>query len=404
MMSFCTEQESIYKNTAVVGCGAAGGLASVLLVKNPYNNVTAFDTREPFSTLLPTGGGRCNITNAKGDVNEFVKNYPRGEKFLISVFSRFNQEQTRQLFTSLGVKTYVQEDYRVFPVSDSALKTVQTLKKHLETSNFSLKKEKVIDIRKSNKEFFIKTNLSEYQFDSVILATGGKGGFELASKLGHNIIECRPSLFSLDILEKEFYSLAGLSFKNVQITVVKSNKKNNCASGDLMFSHKSITGPAVFKISSLNAYTDFNIENPLELTLKLSDITKEEIDKIISENLKKTVKNVFSLIVPSRFISLILQKNNIDGSKQTAQMKKSEKEFLINSITNLKLHAVSKIKDSEIVTAGGIDLKEIDNRTMQSKIVKGLYCIGEILDIDGFTGGYNLQNCWSGAYICSLNI
>ena len=135
------EQESIYKNIAIIGCGAAGGLAAVLLSKNPYNKVTAFDTKEPFSTLLPTGGGRCNLTNAEKDVKEFVRNYPRGEKFLISVFSKFGQEKTRELFKDLGIKTYVQEDKRVFPISDSSQKTIQIFNKHLDVSNFKHIKE-----------------------------------------------------------------------------------------------------------------------------------------------------------------------------------------------------------------------------------------------------------------------
>ena len=120
-------QESTYKNIAIIGCGAAGGFAAVLLCKNPYNKVMAFDIKEPFSTLLPTGGGRCNLTYDEKDVREFVKKYPRGEKFLISVFSKFGQEKTRELFKDLGIKTYVQEDKRVFPISNSSQKTIQTL-------------------------------------------------------------------------------------------------------------------------------------------------------------------------------------------------------------------------------------------------------------------------------------
>ena len=392
-------QESIYKNIAVIGCGAAGGLVSVLLSKNPYVKVTAFDIKEPFTTLLPTGGGRCNLTYDEADVREFVKNYPRGEKFLLSVFSRFGLEKTRALFKDLGVKTYVQNDKRVFPVSDSSQKTIQILQKHLQASNFSLVKEKVIDISKENNKFFVVTNENEYEFDNVVISTGGRGnGFELAKKMRHSIITPMPSLCALDVKEKFLYNLSGLSFKNVEIKSNIGKKKLQTVFGDILFSHKAITGPVIFKVSALSAFD--NIEE-LEITIKLVDISQDEIEINIKENQRRTIKNVFSKFVPESYINAILTEYKIDGNKQVAQIKKQEKEILINSILSLKVHAISRIKDSEIVTAGGVDLKEIDSKTMQSKIVDGLYFCGEVLNIDAYTGGFNLQNCWSTAYIVS---
>ena len=391
-------QESTYKNIAIIGCGAAGGFAAVLLCKNPYNKVMAFDIKEPFSTLLPTGGGRCNLTYDEKDVREFVKNYPRGEKFLISVFSKFGQEKTRDLFKDLGIKTYVQEDKRVFPISNSSQKTIQTLNRHLETSNFKHIKEKVISIKKEDK-FLVKSEKNEYAFDYVIITTGGRGnGFELAKNLGHNIIEPNPSLCAIDIEEKYLYSLSGLSFKNVEIKSNIGKKKFPTIYGDILFSHKAITGPAIFKVSALSAFD--NIEE-LEMTIKLVDISEEKIEKYIKENQKKTIKNVFSKFAPESYINAILDEHKIDGNKQTAQIKKQEKEILINSLLRLKLHAKTRLKDSEIVTAGGVDLKEIDSKTMQSKIIENLYFAGEILNIDAYTGGFNLQNCWSTAFIAS---
>ena len=394
-------QESIYKNIAIIGCGAAGGLAAVLLCKNPYNKVTAFDVKEPFSTLLPTGGGRCNLTNDEKDVREFVKNYPRGEKFLISVFSKFGQEKTRELFKDLGIKTYVQEDKRVFPISNSSQKTIQTLNKHLETSNFKHIKEKVVSIKKEDK-FVVKSEKEEYIFDYIIITTGGRGnGFEIAKNLGHNIIEPKPSLCAIDVKENFLYALSGLSFKNVEIQSKLGKKKLPTVYGDILFSHKAITGPAIFKVSALSAFD--NIEE-LEITIKLIDSSEEKIEKHIKENQKKTIKNVFSKFAPESYVNAILDEHKIDGNKQTAQIKKQEKEILINSLLALRLHAKSRLKDSEIVTAGGIDLKEIDSKTMQSKLVDGLYFAGEILNIDAYTGGFNLQNCWSTAFIVAQDL
>lgn len=397
------EQELIYRNIAVIGCGAAGGLVSVLLSKNPELNVTAFDVKEPFSTLLPTGGGRCNLTYNEDDVRLFVKNYPRGEKFLMSVFSKFGQAKTRELFNDLGIKTYVQQDNRVFPITDSSLKTIQTLRKHLETSNFIFKKEEVIDVVKNEDLFVVKTPNNEYSFDAVVITTGGRGnGCDIAKKFGHKIIELKPSLSALDINEKELYSLSGLSFKNVEANFKIGKKKYSCL-GDFLFTHKSISGPCVFKISSETAYENFDEKNPLEISFRFANCSIEQIEEEIKNNPKKTIKNVFSKFAPESYISVIMQMYNIEQLKQTAQIKKSEKEILVNSLLGFKLHAVKRIKDSEIVTAGGVDLNEINSKTMESKIISGLFFAGEVLNIDAYTGGFNLQNAWSGAYIISNN-
>ena len=396
MMFTSMEQESTSK-IAVIGLGAAGGLASVLLCKNPYNQVLGFDIKEPFTTLLPTGGGRCNLSNATYDIRDLVKNYPRGEKFLLSVFSKFGVEKTISLFEDLGVKTYVQDDNRIFPESNSSKQVIAALQKHLKISNFSHIKESVDSIEKSEDKFIIN---KKYAVDKVIIATGGKGtGYELAKKLGHNIIPIKPSLTSLDISEKYLYKLSGLTLKDVDASF---NKK--FVSGDLLFAHKFLTGPLIFKISALTAFDEISFEKSLEIKLNLTGLTKEEIGEEIKNNSKKTIKNVFSKFISESFINEILSANNIDGTKQTAQIKKEEKEILINSLINLKLHVVSRIKNSEIVSAGGINTDEINVKTMESKIVKGLYFIGEILNIDGFTGGYNLQACWSEAFITANNI
>ena len=206
---------------------------------------------------------------------------------------------------------------------------------------------------------------------------------------------------AIDIEEKYLYSLSGLSFKNVEIQSKLGKKKLPTAYGDILFSHKAITGPAIFKVSALSAFD--NIEE-LEITIKLIDSSEEKIEKHIKENQKKTIKNVFSKFAPESYVNAILDEHKIDGNKQTAQIKKQEKEILINSLLALRLHAKSRLKDSEIVTAGGIDLKEIDSKTMQSKLVDGLYFAGEILNIDAYTGGFNLQNCWSTAFIVAQDL
>lgn len=390
------------KRIAVIGCGAAGGMVSLLLSKNPYCSVVAFDLKEPFSTLLPTGGGRCNLTHCKDDVREFVKNYPRGEKFLISVFSKFDYKQTRKLFSDLGIKTYVQEDNRVFPVSNSSLQTVKILNSHLNNSNFQHKKEKVIFVEKVNDIFFVHTDCGKYEFDKVVLSTGGKGeGHRIAKNFGHNIISPKPALTSLDVKEKFLYKLSGMTFKNVSATIKFAGKKFPHVSGDILFSHKSITGPCVFKVSSLCAFEEFNENSPLEITFDLIENSVDDIEREIKNNAKKSVKNVFSKFAPENFITEILNFYEINADKQISQIKKNEKQFLINSLKAFKVYATGRIKGSEIVMAGGVDLNEVNSKNFESKIIPGLYFAGEILNIDAFTGGFNLQNCWSAAYIIS---
>lgn len=402
-MSFYTEQESTYKRVGVIGCGAAGGFVSVLLLKNPYIKITSFDIKEPFSSLIPTGGGRCNISFNEPDIKEFVKNYPRGEKFLLSVFSKFDVTSTLKLFSDLGIKTYSQEDKRIFPVSESSKKTVEILSKHLISDNFSFIKERVKNVQKSNDVFIVKTDKEEFTFDTLIVATGGKGsGFDIAREFEHNIIELKPSLCSIDVREKFLYNLPGMTFKNVRINF-KTDKKQEIY-GDILFTDKSITGPGIFKVSALSAYYAYDEKNPLTIKIKLIDTEKELIEKAISTNQRKSIKSVFSEFAPENLIRIFCEEYNIDLSKQVSQIKKEEKNKLISSLLELELHVISRIKGSEIVTAGGVDLKEIDAKTMMSKKVENLYFIGEMLNIDGFTGGFNLQNCWSGAYLCARNI
>lgn len=396
------EQESTYKNIAIVGFGAAGGFAAILACKNPCLKITVFDEKEPFSTLLPTGGGRCNLTYDEADIKEFAKNYPRGEKFLLSVFSKINQTKTRTLFKDLGIKTYVQQDKRVFPVSDSSKTLINDLKKHLNNVNHI--KENVTEIKKENDVFTVQTQNKTYTFDAVILTTGGKGnGFKLAKTLGHNIIKPKPSLTALNIKENYLYNLSGLSFKNVEITSKLGKKKFPICTGDILFTHQSLSGPCIFKVSALTAFEDLNENTPLEVTIKLVDATKEEIENYISKNTKKTIKNVFCAFTPESYINEILKANGIDGAKQISQIKKVEKEILINSLISLKLNVTGRKQGSEIVTAGGVDINEVNSKTMESKLIKGFYFAGEILNIDGFTGGFNLQNCWSTAYVAVCN-
>lgn len=395
------------EETIIIGAGPSGTLAAIFLAQNTSNSITVFESKKPLETLLPTGGGRCNITYYETDNRELVKHYPRGEKFLLSVFSKFDVLSTIEFFESIGINTYIQDDSRVFPTSDSSKEVACVLRYLLKKYKINIKYEKVTSIFKENNLFVVQTEKNKHYYaHNCIISTGGKGnGFDIAKKLGHTIIETKSALTALQIKNSEFYSLSGLTLKNVFIEAYLNSKKISQASGDLLFTHKSISGPAVFKTSSLNTYNDFNIHNPLVLKIKLTTKTEDELLSILDNEIKqhphKSARNIFTRIIPKRLLELLLNNSKINIEKEIIQLSKKEKNALINSLTELTIEAVKKYPGEEIVTAGGISLDEINAKTMESKLVSNLYFCGEVINVDGFTGGFNLQNCWSTAFVCA---
>lgn len=399
------------QRTGIIGAGPAGSLAAIFLAQmSPDHEITLFDGTEPLSTLLPTGGGRCNLTYYESDNKELAKFYPRGEKFLLSVFSKFNSLNTIEFFESIGIPTFVQDDSRVFPTSESSKEVAKVLKCLIQKYSIKVIREKVEDLSRENDLFLVKTNAKKHSyFHNIVIATGGKGnGFELAKKLGHKIEEPKAALSPLKIKETEFYELSGLTLKNISITAFFKNKKISKVYDDMLFTHKSITGPAIYKTSSLCAYSNFNEATPLRLSINITNLTEEEIDYFVKEaintNPHKTVKNVFSKLAPKRLLELILKINKIDENKEITHLSKKEKSIIIKNLTELELNAITKTTGEEIVTAGGISLNEINSKDMSSKIIPNLYFCGEVINVDGFTGGFNLQNCWSTAFVCADGI
>lgn len=400
---------NLNKNVAVIGAGPAGALCAILLSRFTDLNIVIFDNKPLLHSILPTGGGRCNLSYYEPDIKELVKNYPRGEKFLLSLFSKFNVFDTISLFEELGIKTYVQDDLRIFPKAESSKKVADILIRHIEKSSIVFQNEKVSSVQKEKDSFGVATEKSHYKFDYVILATGGRGnGFDIAKALGHKIEPLRPSLAPLGIREKEFYLLSGLTLKDIWADVYFKNSKLFTTCGDLLFAHKSITGPLVFKVSSLAAYLDFSDSEPLVLKMNISNLSEEELTQFIEDNIKshphKTIINTFSKLINKNLLNIILKNNNIDSEKQIVHINKREKAVLIRGLNAFELNLTARVNGGEIVTAGGVSLDEINPKTMESKILKGLYLIGEVINVDGFTGGFNLQNCWSCAYVCAKGL
>jgi len=393
----------------IVGGGPAGAMAAIIASQNLENNVYVFDKSIILNTILPTGGGRCNLAYAEYNFKELAKFYPRGEKFLYSVFSRFSTAETIDFFEKIGIKTYVQNDNRIFPITDSAKDVKQALLKQFEKKNIKKVFEKVVDIQKNDAGFVVKTDKNTHYFDKVVIATGGRGnGQNLAKNLGHNVIDLKPALSSLITKEKDFLDVAGISLKGIFAEVFFENKKIKSLNGDFLFTHTGISGPLVYKISSYCAYLGYNKNNPLKIVFNLVGQNFKEFDAslltLLKVNAQKDVVNVLTDFVPKNLAMTILKKENINPQVKSGQLSKQNREAISKELTGLTFNAIDITKGEEIVTAGGVDLKEIDSKTMESKLISGLYFCGEVVNIDGLTGGFNLQNCWSTGYIAGQNL
>lgn len=389
---FCMVQESTSnKSVAIIGAGPAGCVCAKFLKNNGFCPII-FDKGKYLRTILPTGGGRCNLAHAEFDFKNLTKNYPRGEKFLYSVFSKFGTEDAIQFFKQLGIETYTQEDNRIFPKSNSSRDVQEKLLKALKGCKFV--SEKVLSIEKLDNCYKIITNKSSYAFDVVIVSTGGHGNWDIFNRMDLNIIPPTQALVGL-VTKENFSAISGVSIKNVK-TYGKEFK--NSDNGDIIFTHKGISGPLIYKISSIFARK----EMPYKLVFQL--VKDLDLQAELNKNPHKEIKNLLGQFVPKSFAEFVLE--NLDIEKDTPCHKITGKlrDKIYKKLTTFEVTIISKIPDGEVVTCGGIDLKEINSKTMESKKYPNLYFCGEVLDIDGFCGGFNLQNCWSTAFVVAQSV
>ena len=372
------------KSIAIIGAGASGCICAYYLLKSGFE-VTLFDKGSPLRTLLPTGGGRCNLAHAEYDFKELTKNYPRGEKFLYSIFSRFSTSDTLELFEEMGIKCYAQENYRIFPESNSAKDVRNIILKKINRAKII--KEEISDIKVLDNGFRLKSNKSEYFFTDVILAIGGHSGLDLAEKLHIKIIETKPSLVGLNTKE---------DFKELSGTVVKRGICNGITD-DMLFTHFGISGPLVYTISSIKAFDSMPYKLNIDLAPDLTELQNE-----LNNYPHKEIKNILSKYLPQRLVSYILK--GIDETTKAHQVNGKARDLILNRIHNFEINIIGTNKGEETVTAGGIDLDEINPKTMEVKNIPNLYAIGEVLNIDGFCGGFNLQNAWSTAFVCAQSL
>ena len=417
-------------NVVVVGGGPAGMLAAISAAQNG-NEVTILEKMNSLGRkLLITGKGRCNITSSI-DISEFINNIPGNGRFLYSAFKNYDNEDIIKLLEEEGVKVKEERGNRIFPLSDKSQDVLNALIRRLKKLNVNIKVNcKVTKIIEENTVAvgvnYIENSSVEKKLlaDKIIIATGGKSypntgstgdGYIIASELGHTITKIKPSLVPYKILEKELcMELQGLSLKNVAIKIMdkENNKKIYEDFGEMLFTHFGVSGPIILS-SSAHLLRYKNLDNLLEknkinLIIDLKPaLSTEKLDLRILrdfEELKnKKFINSLDKLLPKKMIIPIINLSKIDPEKRVNEVTKEERARLISAIKNFTLTICDfKEIDIAIITAGGISIKEINSSTMESKIVKNLYFAGEIIDVDAYTGGFNLQIAYSTGYTAGM--
>ena len=398
------------KRVIVIGGGAAGMMAAIQAAKVGASVLLLEKTNRLGRKLSITGKGRCNITNA-ADIQEIIKNIPGNGKFLNSVLRAFNSTDVINFFESIGVKTKVERGNRVFPESDKAADVVNALIAQMQTLGVEIRTSaRVTDIlTKAERVIGVEVGDKIESADSVILAVGGASypatgstgdGFKIAENLGHTITKILPALVPLETEESFVKDLQGLSLRNVRVTLLADNKKITEEFGEMLFTHFGVSGPIVLTLSRKAAFL-LDEGKFIELSINLKPaLTPEQLSARVLRDFekykRKSIKNALIDLLPSSLIPIVLDLAYIDEEKHIDTVTQAERRRLIETLRGFRL-TITKTRpiDEAIVTAGGISTKEINPKTMESKLIQGLFFAGEVIDIDGFTGGFNLQAAFS---------
>lgn len=410
----------------VIGGGAAGMIAAITAAKDNNEVVVIEKTSSLGNKLKITGKGRCNLT-FDGDEEDFKKNIVTNYKFMYSSFSNFSNKDVVNYFESLGVKTKVERGGRIFPVSDKATDIVRALENEIKKRKIKVMYNSSVTeiITKNNIVTGVKLeNGKIINVDKCVVATGGNSykstgstgdGYRLLEKLGHTVTEIKPALVPLKSEDKICKKLQGLSLRNISINLIdtETNKLIYSDFGEMMFSHFGVTGPVILSASSrLNQVKDLknkfrNKKIKLQIDLKPA-LSSEVLDKRILRDFEKYTnkefKNALNDLLPQKLIPVVIDISDIDENTKVHQITKKQREKLVSIIKNLEVIITDFMPiDMAIVTSGGINVKEVNPKTMESKIINGLYIAGELLDVDAYTGGYNLQIAFSTGFAAGKN-
>lgn len=404
------------KKVAIIGAGPAGMIAAGTAAANG-NKVYLIEKNEKMGKKLRiTGKGRCNITNA-ADISEFFTQIPTNSKFLYSALYSFTNDDIVSLVEKYGVKTKVERGGRVFPASDNANDVAEALRKYALHKNTEYIRGEVLDLIISDgKATGVKLKNKTIESDSVIICTGGASyprtgstgdGYKMVKKAGHEVTKLKPSLIPIETKEKWVKDIMGLTLKNVSVTAVKNGKKIYDDFGEMLFTHFGVSGPVILSMSShIKEIEKGDCRIVIDLKPALDN---ETLDKRILSDFEKFrnkhLINSLDELLPKALIPIIIELAGIEPHTPVNTITREQRQKLCETMKNLTLTAVGFRPIAEaIITSGGVSVKQINPSTMESKLVSGLYFAGEIIDVDAYTGGYNLQIAYSTGYLAGMNV
>ncbi|MBB6371385.1 NAD(P)/FAD-dependent oxidoreductase [Chryseobacterium shigense] len=396
------------KQIIIIGGGAAGFFCASNIDEKKYNITILEQNSDVLQKVKISGGGRCNVTHACFDPRELVQFYPRGNKELLSVFTKFQPGDTMEWFDQRNVPLKIENDNRVFPESNSSQTIINTLLNEIQNKKAEVKtKCSVKEVVKQGEKYVVKTSLGDFQADYVVYTTGSSPkSLKIVENLGHKIIDLVPSLFTFNIKDELLKDLAGTSFENAEISIPKLKTEEN---GPLLITHWGLSGPAVLKISAWEAISlakaKYNFEIEVNFISKSIEDAEQAFQNFKQLNPKKTIGQSKIFEITNRFWQKILDVSQIDLNKQISNISGKEMQKILENLCRKKLNVTGKstFKD-EFVTAGGIDLKEINFKNMSSKLLPNFYIAGEVLNIDAVTGGFNFQACWSEGWLIAQHL
>lgn len=405
------------KKVVIIGAGPAGMTAAYSASQRGIDVVLVEKNERVGRKLLITGKGRCNITN-NCEIEELIENVNTNGKFLYSAFYTFTNDAVMEMFENLGVRLKTERGNRVFPESDRAMDVVDAMSRLIKRKNIKLVTGKTVkNIKEKNGrvESVVLSDGKEIKTDAVIIATGGASyprtgstgdGYKLAERLGHKITPLKPSLIGLEIQEDFATRLKGLSLRNVAINVYgKKNKKIYDDFGEMEFTDYGVDGPIIKSASCI--MRDLSKESyKIYLDLKPA-LDHEKLDKRVQRDFQKYInkkfENSLSDLLPSKMIPVVIELSGINPTTPVNSITKEERKNLVNVIKNIEMNVKRyRPMDEAIVTSGGVKTSEINSSTMESKLVGGLYFAGEVIDVDAYTGGFNLQIAFSTGYLAGM--
>ena len=408
----------MHYDTIIVGAGASGLFASIIASRNGKKVFLIEHSNKIGKKLLITGKGRCNVTN-NSDNNQILKNIPVNSRFMFSALNSFSSIDTMDFFEELGVKLKTERGNRVFPESDSASEIVNALEIEMKKLKVTLKFENVKELLIENNIIKgVKCTNNSYTSNSVIIATGGMSysgtgstgdGYNFAKQAGHTVTKLNPSLVPIVTKEKFCADMMGLSLKNVTLTLKDKNEKKPIYSelGEMLFTHFGISGPLVLSASSHIRKMEED-RYTIEIDFK-PGLSEQQLDLRLQRDFlsfpNKDFSNVLIKLLPSKMIPVIISLSGISPETKVNQITKQQRMEFVRLVKCFPLTVKSfRPIEEAIITSGGVDVKEISPKTMESKLVSNLYFIGEVLDVDAYTGGFNLQIAFSTAYAAATSI